>query len=458
MEEAPASVDGSERLTRVAAGILGGLFLAHFIVLATYAVNVPHWDEWDMLPADLRRIDWGWLFSWSNEHRPVLTRLEVFLSSRWGGWNVVTLQLVHFVFYGLLVLLVVRAARKAAPELPGWAAYGFSFFLLSAIAWEVHSWAATFCWTLSLFFFVIAAHCLFHETQGVRWLVAGASSIVVAFFSNDVGLVAGLSLAAWFALFKLTRAWRRADGAGSAAREIGGLGVVLAIVGTVLLLAFHDYRKPLHHPALAFPDRSAFWTAFTNVTAHGFGFATRSVALGLSCLALALAPVAVEFWRRGLRVETRFWRSSALTLGIVGALAGIAVARGGFGPATGKESRYAFVAIWLVPFTATLWSMAMRGSNRARALVLAGLWAFCFLGFADDWNAKPYRHMAERRRLGLECVREYYTKTGDGNCPAIYPAPIAAKLDLAARLHLSFYEDIRKSSAADVASSTSTAR
>jgi len=451
MEEATTSADRSQRFTRFASWTLGSLFLVHLIVLGTYAVNIPYWDEWDMFTDDSTgAITWRWFFGWSNEHRPVLTKLEVFLASRWGGWNLVTLQLFHFVCYGGLLLLILRTARKTAPQLPGWAACAFCFFLLSSSAWEVHSWGVTFCWTLSLVLFVTAAGCLFHESQSTGWLLAGTWLMVLSFFSNDVGLLTGLVLAAWFSLFKLIRAWRRPERVSSRAREIAGLALVLTTLGFVLVFYFHGYRKPTYHPALAFPYSGVFWTSFTNLLSYGFGFATRSVVLGLFCLFLGLGPIVVEFWRRGTQVQTSFWRLSGITVGIIGALAGIAVARGGFGSSSGKDSRYAIVAMMLVPFTAAAWSVAVAQSRRVKALALAGLWVFCFVGFADDWTSEPYRRMAEARRVGLECVRQYYTKGGEAKCPTIYPAPLATRLMLAARLHLSFYENIRGTGLLDV--------
>jgi hypothetical protein len=262
------SAERPQRLTRFAAWLLGLLFLWHLIVLATYAVNVPYWDEWDtsvggsdLPPAAL----WQWMVAWSNEHRPVFTRLEIFLAAKWGGDNFIALQLLHFVLYGGLLLFIVHTAKKTAPRMPGWAPYAFCCFLLCTNAWEAHSWAIAGCWTLSILLFVAAAACLLEDGQRMGWLLAGAALMVFSFFSNSSGLLTGLVLVAWFSLFKLTRVLRKPEGAHSRARELAGLSLVLTIFAVAFFFWSRGFQKPGSHPALALPNTKAFWSVFTNL-------------------------------------------------------------------------------------------------------------------------------------------------------------------------------------------------
>jgi hypothetical protein len=441
------SAERPQQLTRFAAWLLGLLFLWHLIVLATYAVNVPYWDEWDtsvggsdLPPAAL----WRWMVAWSNEHRPVFTRLEIFLAAKWGGDNFIALQLFHFAIYGGLLLFIVHTAKKTAPRMPRWAPYAFCSLLLCTNPWEAHSWAIAGCWTLSILLFVSAAACLLDDEQRMGWLLAGATFMVLSFFSNSTGLLTGLVLAAWFSLFKLTRALGKPKGAHSRPRELAGLALVLTIFAVAFFFWSRGFQKPGGHPALALPDTAAFWSVFTNLVSFGFGFQQQSVFLGVVCLLLVLCPVALSFWTWRASPPPSVWRSSGVLLAVLGAVAGITMARAGFGPDSAKSPRYSVLAMILVPFTAVSWSIALDRLPRLKGVVVAGLFAFCLFGFKDDWSVAPYRNVARARRQGVECLRRSYVRGGEANCPMLHPTPVTEKLAYAARHHLSFYEQIRE--------------
>jgi hypothetical protein len=95
------------------------------------------------------------------------------------------------------------------------------------------------------------------------------------------------------------------------------------------------------------------------------------------------------------------------------------------------------------------WVVLLKERQRMQSVVLAVLFAFCALGFWNDWSFDPYRYEAARRIEGLACVKAYYEENGDGRCPTIYPVdsvhiPLSTWLDGAKAVNASFYKNIRE--------------
>jgi hypothetical protein len=123
-------------------------------------------------------------------------------------------------------------------------------------------------------------------------------------------------------------------------------------------------------------------------------------------------------------------------------LASIAAGRAEFGAAQAKSSRYAEFGMALVPLSAVSWDALLKGRKRLRAALLAALWLCLFLAFLNNWRFRDYRVERASRLKGVECVREYYLRGGEGFCPMIYPAPAGTRLDAARRLDAAFYRDL----------------
>ncbi len=123
-------------------------------------------------------------------------------------------------------------------------------------------------------------------------------------------------------------------------------------------------------------------------------------------------------------------------------LALVAAGRAAFGAAQAKSSRYAEFGMVLVPLSAVSWGRLLRRDRRVRDAFLAALWAALFAAFLNNWRFRDYRVEHAGRLKGVECVRAYYLKGGDGLCPVIYPAPLGARLEAARKLDAAFYRDL----------------
>src|SRR5262245_9816068 len=111
------------------------LVLSYYLLdfVRTYCVDVPFYDEWEVLPVMMREqpVTLQWLWSQHNEHRMFLGRL-LYLGVE---------RLAHYDFRAgaLLDALLLSAAAAAligfAHRLRGWTTYSDAFFPLVLLNW-----------------------------------------------------------------------------------------------------------------------------------------------------------------------------------------------------------------------------------------------------------------------------------------------------------------------------------
>jgi hypothetical protein len=431
-------------LTRLIFSLCITIYGVHLWIIVQNAVNVPFWDEWNILSPDAlpAGFTFRWIFKQDGEHRMVPTRLLAWALFYVSGHNHVLSIVITFALYGLVLACIALFARRMAPHLPLWATLAFILFLLSPINWENNFWGLQSTYRFTLIFTLLAVLLLFDEPQTNRRLALGASMGVLAMYSFFAGLVAMCVLIVLFALFKVTRALRLSG----SRRKVEWVQLVAVAVPMLSFIAvyFIDYHRISYLPRPALPYEASFWRFFTNLVSWGFGFETHSVVLGAFCLLLVLAPVVLEIRRKGLQLSSSWWAIYAFALGMLAVLASVAMGRANFS-SSAKISRYADFAIMLVPFTALAWAIFLKDRPNLKKYVLVGLWVFCCLGFSYKWLWFPvYRVQRESRLEGVECIKSYYKLGGQGVCPTLYAVPMGPLLEDAKKLNLSFYREIRE--------------
>lgn len=424
-----------------------GLYAIHFVILQRHAVNVPYWDEWDALNPDQLPAGFSlsWLFSQHNEHRIVTTRLFTWALYKLNGWDLVTHQTINFLLYGLLLFLIVLFAKKFLPELGSWTILVFMLFLLSPINWENHFWGFQMQFHFSLLFFLAAIYFWYDERQQWADILLGSVMAVLAIYSISSGLISSLVGLLVFTLFKLLRL-RSASNKSIRKRELQQLFVVVGLVGVAMALWFVDYHSVARHPPHTMLYTKLFWVHFVNIIGLGFGVDVVEFLPNFLCLLIVLAPIISAIWLNRGRLSNSSWAIYTAVAGILAALAVITIGRANFGVVQAKGSRYSEIGMMLIPLSVLAWSSFLGARKKLRAGILVCLWLFCFLTFHNNWfDLDRYEAAAKQRSRGLLCIEIYYAGKGDGNCPSLYPAPIAGKLDEAQKLNLSFYRDIQPS-------------
>jgi len=432
------------RASKLLLALCVGLYAFHLLQVWRNAVNLPVFDEWelfnpDQLPAGLTP---GWLFAQHNEHRMATGKLLIWALYHADGWDVARHQVLNFLLYGAVVALVFLFARRAAPETPAWVVLAFVIFLLTTVGIQNHAMALQSAFHFWLLFFLLSARLLFTTAQGTRALVAGSLFSALSVFSLASGVVSSAVLVLAFAAFKSSRAYKAGRG-GARRRELLQLLLVAVVVGGSVALWLFGYRKPPQHPALATPLGPEFWDYFLNAVSFCFGFESLSKAAGLACLLVVLVPACVLILRRRGDLTAGEWAMFSATACMLAVLASIAAGRGEFGAAQSKTSRYVEFGMALVPFSAASWGVLLKDRRGLRAAFVAALWLSLFVAFLNNWRFRDYRVERAARLKGVECVRDYYLRGGEGLCPEVYPGPIGPRLDAARRLDAAFYRDLK---------------
>lgn len=431
-------------LTRLLSILCITIYCIHLWVILQNAVNVPYWDEWEILSP--HALPAGFTFSWiveqANEHRIIPTKLLAWGLFYVNGHNHILSMVITYAIWGVLLGCIVLFARRMVPHLPLWVTLAFIIFLLSPINWENHFWGFESSFRFAVLFTLLATYFLFTQPQTGSRLALGALMSVLATYSFFSGLVSVCILVVLFAWFKVTRAL---SFTGSQRKvEYVQLIAVVAPVLSLVALYFIDYHRRSHLPRMALPNEASFWRFFANIVSWGFGFESHSVMVGAVCLLLVLAPIVLEIWKNRLQVSSSSWAVYAFTLGMLGVLASIALGRANLS-SSAKISRYADFAMMLVPFTAWAWAICLKETPKLKKYVLVGLWIFCSLGFSYKWLwFSVYRVQRESRQQGVECIKSYYKQGGPAVCPTLYSQPMGSMLEDAKKLNLSFYREIRE--------------
>ncbi|MBI4423710.1 MAG: hypothetical protein HY554_08285 [Elusimicrobia bacterium] len=405
-------------------------------------MDVPYWDDWDHLsPGALtRELPWRWIATPHVESPHVPTKLQFWLAYRTDGLDFSRQQLVAFSLYALALLAAASLLRRCA-ALPPWCLWGCLALALSPKGHEALEWAHDSHHHYALLGLLLGAELLFRERASWPRALAGTAFAFVAMLAHASGFAAIGTLWAGYCAFQALRARR-----GWAAGERAAALFPAAALGLGLAAWLYGYVPSPDQPAGTPPTDGRFWRFLLNLVSWGFGMDQVSVTLGLLCLLLALAPVLSELRRRGRAGLAELPSGHAAVYTVLAALVVVlalaAYGRAAFGIGYAKASRYAVIAVLVVPFAAAAWQLRLAGSRR-RESVLAALLAFAALGHADNWDFSLYDLAGEERRLGVQCVRAYYAGAGDGYCPMIYPKPIPERLDHARELDVSFYRRLR---------------
>jgi hypothetical protein len=439
-----------------AVAVLIILYVVHFYFIWVNAVDVAFWDEWDFfLPGGLsRKLSVSWLFAPHNEHRVVLTKLEVWLLFRLNDWDTAFHQRLDFVYWGgFISALVICVARRARMGIA--AAAVFAVFLLSNTAWQNHSWPG-----LSTFHFFVTGvllGCYWLFDPGQRWsrLIAALVAFEVAILSMISGLAFTAVAAVIYAVFKLSRVFS-AHGP-DRRREWVQCFVVIGLLTMGVLTYFIGYENPNPHAWVPLTS-PALWSFWARLVGQGFGFEatvdsqqghaltlTQANAsfIGAACVAIVLAPLVIAAVRYKRHWPDAMWFSAAGVFGILGILGTIAVGRALIGTVA---SRYAEVGVLLVPLAAVEWASALRGLPRVAVTALILVWMTAAAGHADNWDFRIYREHAQNNRVGRNCVRVMLTHPlGDRLiCPAIYPRELGPRLAGARALRPRFIQDLEE--------------
>jgi hypothetical protein len=219
--------------------------LALAILLLKFSVNVPFWDQWELVPI-FRNVRNGHFYLndfWQlhNEHRLLFPRLVMIGAAVITGWNIRVEILINFLLalgsFGLLISLYFKNKPKLTPFTSLFTAFMFSAIWFSPLQGENWLWGWQIQWFLSVLGIMMVLYALADTiTDTLSWvkvifMIAGG---VIAQFSLGNGIIIW-PLAIVALLYKRTELKKVAVVAGTAIFTTG--------------LSFMSYHAPAGTPS-----------------------------------------------------------------------------------------------------------------------------------------------------------------------------------------------------------------
>ena len=265
------------------------------VLVACCAVNVPYWDQWDLLPdvaaAQQGDLDLGSLWRQHSSHRIPLPRLLIIGLSLASGWDVrVEMAMEIVLAAGLWALLLVLAritlGGTAVERRLGPVAVLLSLLVFNPNQWEAWTWGIQLVAFLNVLGVVFATWALARPPISVRHLGLAAGGCLVATLSFSSGLLS------WIALAPLV--------ASSGGRRWVRLAAWCGIASTTWVVYLVGYQGPQGGLAdVLRTPRLLLYYLLAYVGSPVLGWQGRwSIPAG-GLLLVALAVVVLALWHRG---------------------------------------------------------------------------------------------------------------------------------------------------------------
>lgn len=399
-------------------------------VVWIYGLNVPHADQWELVPL-LKAASEGTLtisLLWSEQidHRQFLPRLVMLGLASLTAWDIRYELLVNLmlalIMFAVLVGLLRRTVGSIVPASTPWLILAASLSTFSLSQW--HNWV--WGWQISIFMNVLAAVLLAWALvrHGRSWTTVclGLLAAIGGALSFATGFVLLLLLPLAVALLP----WR------SRASRTLGTTFTVAVAG----VAFASYVVGLGNRAPELSPLTRPWPYARFVVAYlgaslGSWSLTAAMLWGILGLAMYLA-CATYLWVRCAehRVSVVPWLMLGLYAMLSAAMTG--VGRLGLGEGQALAPRYVTISsfFWLglaVLATLVVAQVWKTGPRRRRVVVvaLAGtVLAGAVLGAGRSWayGLAHLRHYHALHVQGRDCVRRY--SEASNRCLQIhYPSP-----------------------------------
>jgi hypothetical protein len=166
------------------------------VIIHRYGINVPYWDEWDLLAVVTSTYDHtlsaSVLWEQQNEHRPILAKLLSIVIARTTHLNLVAEMYLGFGFQCLSLVLIWRmlaaGLRDKARVLVGPLTIAASLMLFWTVAYEDWIWGVASVQYFSSVFFAVFGVWAMARWPG-RWpgLILISAATILAIFDTGCG-------------------------------------------------------------------------------------------------------------------------------------------------------------------------------------------------------------------------------------------------------------------------------
>jgi hypothetical protein len=347
----------------------------YFAFINKYALNIPHWDDYDAVLDFLNNYKTAGLsdkvkllFSQHNEHRIFSSRLAYVMHKGLFG-NINFKNVIYFNF-GILVALywlLVRNIRQLLPIHWPLVAFVFSICLFDINNYENADFAMAGMQNYGIILFFILSMTLYASSSNIALVGAVLFQMVAVFSSGNGGVASALIL-----LFTILHGGRKQ--------------IIIAAIIFLLItpLYYIDYHKP--QAGFFTLDPTKFIPFFLHAFGAHFG---EYVGPLFAILMLAITGIVAPFSRSdggflfGFRRETAML--TCLVLFVLGSMGIMAIFRGNLPIQAAYSSRY-FIYSHLMVALLFFFYMYKFKEHRLTNNVSVGLVLFLLLVFARNYN------------------------------------------------------------------------
>jgi len=220
---------------------------AMLFIIHRYGVNVPYWDEWDMLSVVPKAydgtLDWGSIWGQQLEHRSVTAKIVSILLAKTTQLNLVDEMYLGFGFnLGSLLLIwnmLARSLRERGRPLVAPLAIVASLLLCWPVTFEIWTWGiASFQYFSASFWAVLTVWAVTRWPGRWEGVAVAAISTTAAIFTTGHG----------FALIPVGILGMLACGAADRKMRWARIGL-FSLIGLWCVIAYlQGYTSPGHQP------------------------------------------------------------------------------------------------------------------------------------------------------------------------------------------------------------------
>lgn len=306
-----------------------------------YGVNIPFWDQWELIPLLEKTytdtLSFADLYLQHNEHRLVFPKLVMLGLARISGWNI-RVEMAASVIIAIGIFLVIWSAvtrylHVMGMKPPLWLLPVLSLIIFSLSQWQ--NWLEG--WQLQIFL------CLFFVLGGFFLLCSEKVSQSVLFLSLGSGTIAAYSFATGLSFFPVGLILLFLRYRHSLRHHLIDLAIWLSGMVIVFGSYFYHYHHPTASPPLAvsitqLPEALLYFFAYLGTPVSGFSLIA-AIYGGMIGIGLCSYLFFIFFVDKK-STSVKPWFFLALGLFALFSAATTAISRSGFSPIQALSSRY----------------------------------------------------------------------------------------------------------------------
>jgi hypothetical protein len=310
-----------------------------FFIICKFGITVPYWDQWELVPLlekmHNHTLTLADLWEQHNEHRIIFPEILMLLLAHLSNWNIFLELCTNIILATFIFLLILSILRSTSETTSFWLKMFISLMIFSVVQYENWYWG----WQIQFFLSVLCTVVAIWAANKWQGKAYGLAVIILAAVLSSYSCSSGLmTWPAVLVVLLLQKKWKW--------KHI----TILLLAGTAtVLLYYHRYTKPAHHPSmLFFLYRPLVFIRYVLVYlgASVAYFPKRAHIMGIIILVLTSWAI-FDIWRFDKQKLGKLAPWLAFALYACLSACATALGRAGFGWKQAFSSRYTTISLFL---------------------------------------------------------------------------------------------------------------